>query len=42
MVLNGNGDYHGYAGRDFYKVDPHFGSLTELKHLIDTAHAKFF
>jgi glycosidase len=40
VVLNGNGDYHGYAGRDFYQVDPHFGSLADLKHLIDTAHAK--
>ena len=40
VVLNGNGDYHGYAGRDFYKVAPHLGSLTDLKHLIDAAHAK--
>ena len=25
VVLNANGEYHGYAGRDFYKVDPALG-----------------
>ena len=40
VVLNGTGDYHGYAGRDFLKPAPHFGSLEDLKRLIDTAHAK--
>jgi glycosidase len=40
VVTNGNGDYHGYAGRDFYHIDPHFGSVNDLTHLIQTAHAK--
>ncbi|MEY2439819.1 MAG: hypothetical protein QOI34_1204, partial [Verrucomicrobiota bacterium] len=40
VILNGNGDYHGYAGRDFYKVDPHFGNLADLKHMIEAAHAR--
>ena len=40
VVLNANGDYHGYAASDFYKVAPHFGSLDDLKHLINAAHAK--
>src|ERR1700712_4903842 len=40
VVLNGNSEYHGYAGRDFYNTAPHFGSIADLKHLIDTAHAK--
>lgn len=40
VVLNGNGDYHGYAGRDFYQTAPHFGSIADLKHMIDAAHGK--
>ena len=40
VVKNGNGDYHGYAGRDFYNIAPHFGSIADLKHMIDAAHAK--
>ena len=40
VVVNGNGDYHGYAGRDFYNVAPHLGTLADLKHLIDAAHTK--
>ena len=40
VVLNARGEFHGYAGRDFYKVDPHWGSLADLQHLIQTAHAR--
>ena len=40
VVVNGHGQFHGYAGRDFYNVDPHWGSLADLQHLIQTAHAK--
>jgi glycosidase len=40
IVLNGHGQFHGYAGRDFYHVDPHWGSLADLQHFIQTAHAK--
>ena len=40
VVLNGHGQFHGYAGRDFYNVDPHWGSLADLQHLIQTAHSK--
>jgi glycosidase len=40
VVLNGHGQFHGYAGRDFYHVDPHWGSLADLQHLIQTAHSK--
>jgi glycosidase len=40
VVLNGHGQFHGYAGRDFYRVDPHWGSLADLQHLIQTAHSK--
>jgi alpha-amylase len=40
VVLNARGEFHGYAGRDFYKVDPHWGSLADLQHLVRAAHAR--
>ena len=40
VVLNARGEFHGYAGRDFYKVDPHWGSLADLQHLVQAAHAR--
>lgn len=30
--------YHGYWAEDFFKVDPHFGTLDEYKSLVQTAH----
>ena len=40
VVLNANGEFHGYAGRDFFAVDPHWGTLADLQHFIQTAHAR--
>jgi glycosidase len=40
IVVNGHGQFHGYAASDFYHVDPHWGSLAELQHLVQTAHEK--
>jgi alpha-amylase len=40
IVLNVRGEFHGYAGLDFYKVDPHWGSLADLQHMINAAHAR--
>ena len=40
IVLNAHGEYHGYAGRDFYKVDPRWGTLADLRHMVDAAHAR--
>lgn len=40
VVVNVNGEFHGYAGRDFYKVDPHWGTLADLQHLVQAAHAR--
>ena len=40
VVLNGRGQFHGYAGSDFCKVDPHWGSLADLQHFIAAAHAR--
>jgi alpha-amylase len=40
IVLNARGEFHGYAGRDFYKVDPHWGTLEDLRHMVQAAHAR--
>src|ERR1035438_1113800 len=40
VVLNGHGQFHGYAGRDFYNVDPHWGTLSNLQHMVQAAHAR--
>lgn len=40
VVLNARGEFHGYAGMDFYKVDPHWGTMADLKHFVDAAHAR--
>ena len=40
VVLNANGEFHGYAGRDFYKVAPHWGTLADLQHMVQAAHAR--
>src|ERR1051325_6009283 len=40
VVKNANGEFHGYAGRDFYKVAPHWGTLADLQHMVQAAHAR--
>jgi glycosidase len=40
VVLNARGEFHGYAGLDFYKVDPQWGTLADLQHMIQAAHAR--
>ena len=35
----GNGAYHGYSSADFYDVEPRFGTMKDLKELVDAAHA---
>lgn len=42
IVLNGNGEYHGYAAKNFYQVDPHWGTLSNLQSMVNSAHAKGF
>ncbi len=39
VVVNANGEFHGYSGRDFYNVDPHWGNLAALQHMVQAAHA---
>jgi neopullulanase len=31
-------DYHGYGAVDFYSVEEHFGTLAQLRELVDAAH----
>ncbi|WP_051312955.1 alpha-amylase family glycosyl hydrolase [Sporocytophaga myxococcoides] len=38
--LENDNKYHGYAIRNFLKVDPHFGTLEDLKLLVDECHKK--
>jgi alpha-amylase len=37
---NTDGDYHGYAAKNWEKINDHFGTEDELKSLVDTAHSK--
>ncbi len=40
VVLNARGEFHGYAGRDFFQVDPHWGAMADLRRLVEAAHAR--
>lgn len=40
IVVNARGEFHGYAARDFYHIDPHWGTLADLQHMIQAAHAR--
>ena len=40
IIKNGSGEYHGYSGADFYSVDPHWGTLSNLQVMVNAAHAR--
>jgi alpha-amylase len=40
IVLNTEGQFHGYSAWDLYQVAPHWGSLSNLQHLVQAAHAR--
>ena len=40
VVENTPGGYHGYWINDFYKVDPHLGTMDDLKDLVLEAHKR--
>ncbi|MGH7989091.1 MAG: alpha-amylase family glycosyl hydrolase, partial [Limisphaerales bacterium] len=40
IVLNTEGQFHGYSAWNFYEVAPHWGSITDLQNLVRVAHAR--
>ncbi|MBU1260991.1 MAG: hypothetical protein KKE40_07650 [Planctomycetes bacterium] len=40
ILLNSHGQYHGYSTFDFGRIDPHWGTLQDLRSLIDAAHGR--
>jgi len=40
VVRNVNGEFHGFAATDFNSIDPHWGTLADLRSLVDAAHAR--
>lgn len=39
LDVNGGAGYHGYWGRDFFRVDEHFGTLEDFKELTALMHS---
>ena len=40
IVLNTEGQFHGYSGWNFNQVAPHWGTLSNLQHMVEAAHAR--
>jgi glycosidase len=40
IVLNTEGQFHGYSAWNFYGVAPHWGSISNLQHMVQAAHAR--
>jgi glycosidase len=40
IVLNTEGQYHGYSAWNYYEVAPHWGSITDLQNVVQAAHAR--
>jgi glycosidase len=40
IVLNTEGQFHGYSAWNFYQLAPHWGSISDLQRLIQAAHAR--
>jgi alpha-amylase len=40
IVLNTEGQFHGYSGWNFNQVAPHWGTLSNLQHMVQAAHAR--
>ena len=39
-VRNVGRDYHGYGAVDFFDTDPHFGTVSKARELVEQAHAR--
>ena len=40
IVLNTEGQFHGYSAWNFYEVAPHWGTLSNLQAMVQAAHAR--
>lgn len=40
IVLNTEGQFHGYSAWNFYQVAPHWGTIFDLQKLVKAAHAR--
>lgn len=40
IVLNTEGQFHGYSAWNFYQVAPHWGSSSDLQNLVQAAHSR--
>ncbi len=40
IVLNTEGQFHGYSAWNFYALAPHWGTLSNLQQLVQAAHAR--
>ncbi|MGD1088392.1 MAG: alpha-amylase family glycosyl hydrolase [Verrucomicrobiota bacterium] len=40
IVLNTEGQYHGYSAWNYYEVAPHWGSITDLQNVVRAAHVR--
>jgi glycosidase len=38
ILPSGGNAYHGYHAVDFYDVEPHFGTIVDMRELVDAAH----
>ena len=40
ILENTEGDYHGYAAVNFYKLNPHFGTDDEFRNFVEECHKR--
>src|SRR5579859_3104457 len=40
IVLNTEGQFHGYSAWNYYEAAPHWGSITDLQNVVQAAHAR--
>lgn len=40
VVANTPNQFHGYAAKNFYEINAHFGTAQDLKNLVNACHNK--